>query len=246
MKNKEITPYQQNQALKKQFSELGLDINQVMDFTPMDLDLENRRLQSLLDYVMMYQECGESQEAMIATGKPFPPIYPMISPESDWHRFKLWLEREPLFMILREQAGIPPLDKPIKEMTEEEAEEAIQVRLKDLGKVRIGVYLQELPPHITLMALCEMLEDEMERMEGEGWTLDGCGGYCPGCLQRPWCENGQDLGWIEDNEVGGMHLREELKDFVSMNPQPQEVLDKFNRALEEDLKGFSSADPKYN
>lgn len=26
MKNKEITPYQQNQALKKEFTELGLDL----------------------------------------------------------------------------------------------------------------------------------------------------------------------------------------------------------------------------
>ncbi|MEQ8706852.1 MAG: hypothetical protein RIC19_23165 [Phaeodactylibacter sp.] len=100
MKNKEITPYQQNQALKKQFAELGLDLEPVMEFTPMDIDLENRRLQS--------------------------------------------------------------------------------------------------------------------------------------------------LGWQEDNEAVGMHLRAELQDFVSMNPQPKEVLDAFNEELEEEIRGFRSADPKNN
>lgn len=30
MKNKEITPCQQNQALKKEFAELGLDLEPVM------------------------------------------------------------------------------------------------------------------------------------------------------------------------------------------------------------------------
>lgn len=43
-----------------------------------------------------------------------------------------------------------------------------------------------------------------------------------------------------------MHLRAELRDFVSMNPQSKEVLDAFNRALDEEMKGFGSADPKYN
>jgi len=246
MKSKEITPYQKNQALKKEFSELGLDLDQVMYYTPMDLDLENRRLQSLLEYVIRYKECGESQEAMIALDDPFPPIHPMISPESDWYRFKLWLEGKPLAMKLRDQAGIPPLEKPIKEMAEEEVEEAIQMRLEALEKVQIGVYLQDLPPHIFLMALCEMLEEECERMEGGGWMLDGCSGYCPGCLQRPWCETGQSLGWTEDEEAGGMHIRPELWDFVSMNPQPQEVLEAYKRALEEEYKAFRSVDPKDN
>lgn len=246
MKNKEITPYQKNQALKQQFSKLGLELEQVMYYTPMELDLENRRLQSLLDYVIRYKECGESQEAMIALDDPFPPIHPMISPESDWYRFKLWLKGEPLVMKLRDQAGIPPLEKPIIEMAEEEVEEAIQVRLEALEKVQIKVGLQKLPSHIFLMVLCEMLEEEFERMEGGGWMLDACSGYCPGCLQRPWCNTGQGLGWKEDNDSGGMHLREELKDYVSMAPQPQEVLEGYNRALEEECESFRSVDPKDN
>lgn len=48
------------------------------------------------------------------------------------------------------------------------------------------------------------------------------------------------------HEAGGMHLRAELQDFVSMNPQPKEVLDAFNEELEEDIRGFRSADPKNN
>lgn len=67
-----------------------------------------------------------------------------------------------------------------------------------------------------------------------------------GLARRPWCDAGQSLGWTEDNEAGGMHLRAELRDFVSMNPQSKEVLDAFNRALDEEMKGFGSADPKYN
>lgn len=246
MKDKEITPYQQNQALKKQFAELGLDLKPVMDFTPMDLDLENRRLQSLLDFLMMYRERGESQQVMELFDKPFPPIFPMISPENDWYRFRLWLEGAALTMKLREQAGLPPLEKPVQKMTEEEVEEAIQARLEALEKVSMGICLNELPPPVFLLALCEMLDEEMERMEGEGWMLDGCSGYCPGCLQRPWCDTGQSLGWAEDNEAGGMHLRAELQDFVSMNPQSEEVLDAYNQELEEEMRGFRSADPQDN
>ena len=246
MKQKEIITYQENQALKKQFQELGLDLEQVMYFTPMDLDLENRRLQSLLDFVEKYREGGESEHVMELLDKPFPPIYPMISPENDWYRFRLWLEGAPLVMKLRDQAGLPPLEKPIREMTEAEIEVAIQMRLDALEESGISICLQELPPHILLMALCEMLDEETERMEGEGWMLDGCSGYCPGCLQRPWCDTGQSLGWKEDNEAGGMHLRAELQDFVSMNPQSEEVLDAYNQALEEEMREFRSADPKDN
>lgn len=246
MKNKEIAPYHKNQELKKQFPELGLDLEPVMQFSPMDLDLENRRLESLLDFVLAYRERGESQEAMELLDRPFPPIFPQISPDNDWYRFRLWLESEPLRLKLRDQAGLPPLEKAIPEMTEEEAKEAVEVSMEALQKNGIGVHLQELPPHILLMALCEMLDEESERIEGGGWMLDGCSGYCPGCLQRPWCDTGQSLGWTEDRQAGGMHLREELRHFVSMAPQPEQVLAEYERKLEEDMAGFRRQDPQDN
>ncbi len=74
----DIEPYRQNLALKQAFVDMGLDLQEVFDdFTPLDLDRENRRLQALLDFVKKYQEVG-SLEAMelVAGGFCFSPIRP--------------------------------------------------------------------------------------------------------------------------------------------------------------------------
>jgi len=52
MAKEDLLPYQQNLDYRREFKRLGLDLEALMEFTPLDLDLENRRLKNLLDFVM--------------------------------------------------------------------------------------------------------------------------------------------------------------------------------------------------
>jgi len=54
MPREDLQPLHHNHLLKKEFEHLGLDLEAVFHFTPLDLDLENRRLESLLDFVKRY------------------------------------------------------------------------------------------------------------------------------------------------------------------------------------------------
>ena len=62
----DIEPFRHNLALKQEFDLLGLDLAEVFDFTPLDLDLENRRLENLLDFVRKYQQYGSQQMMELA------------------------------------------------------------------------------------------------------------------------------------------------------------------------------------
>ena len=101
MAKEDIASYQRNLALKQEFKFLGLDLAEVMEFSPLDLDLENLRLENLLDFVHRYRKHG-SREAMEGEFL-FPPIFPGIDPDSDWYRFELWMEGKPTRMTLADQ-----------------------------------------------------------------------------------------------------------------------------------------------
>jgi hypothetical protein len=51
----DILPLQQNLILKRYFIARGLDLEAVMEFTPHNLDLENKRLKNLVDFIEEYQ-----------------------------------------------------------------------------------------------------------------------------------------------------------------------------------------------
>jgi hypothetical protein len=57
--------------------------------------------------------------------------------------------------------------------------------------------------------------DSLPIAGGAGFTvLTGCGGDCPGCFQRPWCETGQEVGSEEDHAAGGMALPPEVRPYL--------------------------------
>ncbi len=225
----ELGPYRQNLALKQTFVDMGLDLVEIFDdFTPLDLDRENARLQSLLDFIEKYKQCGSRENMeLIAGGFCFPPIYPGIDPESDWYRFELWLRGEPTRLTIAEQ--MPPHFnlKNLDEIPEEEMESELQKLLDAIGETGNGVALNDdIPARLLYKELLEWLGEkhELSGPFGGGWTYDGCGGYCPGCFQRPWCESGQDLCWPEDEEAGRMFLIEEVRQYVSASPQSLAML----------------------
>ena len=95
------------------------------------------------------------------------------------------------------------------------------------------------PARIVYEAILESLEEE--DMGGEGWHNDGCSGYCPGCVQRPWCDTGQESCWTEDEKAGKMHLPEALNDFVSASPISLDLLREEQKIKDEKWEAFKKS-----
>ncbi len=239
MNQADLDVFRDNIRLKKAFLKLNLDIVPVMEFMPYHLDIENRRLAALLAFVEKYQEC-QSRKIMELIGKPFPPIFPGISPESDWHRFKLWLDgapvREKLRTLLPENfQPIPP-----NQVTDANAEKALGVLNEALEEIGYGFDLwRGIPPKVMYQYLWDSLEEVFELDEEGGWVLDGCNGYCPDCFQRPWCETGTTSHWPEDEKAGKMNLPDILSPYVSASPNSLDIL---RRYKEEDFEDMGDRD----
>lgn len=244
MAKEDIAVYQQNLELKQQFKRQGLDLNEVMEFSPFDLDLENRRLESLLDFVVRYNKCGSQQTMELIEGDfVFPPIFPGISPENDWYRFELWLQGLPTRTTMIKQLPKGFVLKSPEELTDEEIGPEFDHLVETLDNLGYGISLQEgIPPRLVYENLLEHLGEDFEFNPGGGWCYDGCSGYCPGCFQRPWCETGSSSCWTEDEEAGKMYLIEPLNRFVSASPQSLEILQKFQAEEDADFTKFEAED----
>jgi len=227
MAKHDIEPYHRNLALKQEFDLLDLDLAEVFEFTPFDLDLENRRLDQLLDFVKKFRQYGSRETMELVEGNfCFPPIFPGIDPDSDWFRFELWLKGEPARKTITEQLPETFTIKNPTDIPEEEIEAELEKLLEAVDQAGYGISLNDdVPARIVYQHILEWIGETFELSgSGGGWTFDGCSGYCPGCFQRPWCETGNGCCWPEDEEAGKMHLTEELKDYVSASPQSLEIL----------------------
>lgn len=228
MAKQDLKPYQQNLRYKQAFLDLGLNLKEVFEFTPLDLDLENRRLENLLGFVQKYQHYG-SQELMELEENAycFPPIFPGISPESDWYRFEQWLIGDPVRKTITEQLPETFIIKDPDEIPESEIEVELKTLIQAVEQAGYGFSLNEgMPARLVYKMIREWIGEEFELSGkgGGGWFFDGCSGYCPGCEQRPWCKTGLQACWSEDEEAGKMFLMEELKDYVSASPQSLAIL----------------------
>ncbi len=215
-----------------------------MDFTPLDLDLENRRLRHLLDFVKQYRQCGgrEAMEA-IAGRFLFPPIFPGISPDSDWIRFENWIQGKPVRAKLSEQLPQTLTLRKPEEIPEQEIEAELERLETALGQAGYGIGLREgIPARLVYAYLYESLGEIVE-LDGGGWVFDGCSGYCPGCFQRPWCDAGESSCWPEDEEAGEMHLIPELKEYVSASPQSLEIIRELQAEEDAAFERFKAENP---
>jgi hypothetical protein len=218
--SEELLTLQKNLDLKRLFANQDLDLSAVMEFTPHDLDLENRRLFALAKFVYEYDKCGSRKVMEIVKGGyVFPPIFPGIEPDNDWYRFELWRKGEAIEKPLAEMFSDQiPFRKPV-DIAEEEIEAELERMLKSINEAKIGIGLVDgLPPRLLYTYLYEELGESFIVSNG-GWVIDGCSGYCPGCFQRPWCNTGQNGCWPEDEKDGKMSLPEELAAYVSASPQ---------------------------
>lgn len=228
MSKNDLQPYEINRKLKQRFRDLELDLDAVMQYTPMQLDLENRRLASLLNYVLKYQE-SHDRKVMELLGMPFPPIFPGIDPESDWYRFKLWLDGKEIRSTLKNQIPSTFEFRPPEEIPDGAFEIELEKLMKAIESTGAAVCLNnDVPPKLIYQFLWEYLGKSFELSNSfqslGGWTIDGCSGYCPGCFQRPWCDTGGEGAWLEDERAGKMDLIEMVQEFVSPSPQSLKIL----------------------
>ena len=256
----DINEFCENKSLKKELEIRNLDLSQIFCPSPDDLELENRQLRHLLDWVQKYSECHD-REKMEAEGYKFPPIDPCITPENDWYLFERWMNGLPVRSKLKEQ--LP--QKFVLKKTEELSDEEILIELEKLSEALEGagnsIGLNDgIPARLVYNYLLETLEEENEFFIDGGWTHDGCTGYCPDCFQRPWCKSGGQLCWSEDIEAGEMLLIDSLKKYVSASPVSLQILQKCqaekdkkfndfemnknNSDISTDLNSFDSNDDK--
>lgn len=247
MAKEDIAPYKHNLALKQTFKQLGLDLTQVMEFSPFDLDMENLRLESLLDFVHRYQQYNSRETMELIEGDfLFPPIFPGISPDSDWFRFELWLQGEPVRKKLSDQ--LPKsfeLKKP-ELLSEEEIALELEKLAKVLLKAGCSVNLHEgTPIRLQYDFLVETLDEIFELGAGGYWHLDGCDGYCPGCFQRLWCDVGDRSCWPEDEAAGKMSLIDALSPYVCASPQSLQILQKYQAEEDARHEQFEAENPEF-
>lgn len=234
MPREDLQIYELNLSLKKVFKELNLELEPIFYFTPLDLDSENRRLEHLLDFVKRYQQYG-SQEVMKKVEGEFiyPPIYPGISPWSDWTCFERWIQGKPVREPLLNQFSLHEKFRPAADIPDSEIEAETDRLISYIRKTGNGISLNDgIPIRLVYSNLMEWIKEPHEF--GGGWTFDGCSGYCPGCFQRPWCETGNSSCWPEDEEIQKIHYTEELKKFVSSSPQSYSIISKLQAAEDEE------------
>lgn len=220
--------------IKEAFAKIGLDPDELIEYFPQDLEAKNRFYAGLLEFTKKYLK-HQSREVMELTDDPFPPVYPFISPESDWYRFERWVRGESVRETIRAQLPEKFIIRPSLEVPDTELAAAISALKEVLAKKGFYVELQEIPDRLYYEYILDWIEEEHELCPGGGWHLDGCTGYCPGCVQRPWCETGQICIWPEDEDEGRMVIPKELKHYVSSSKHSLSIMMKADMENGENL-----------
>lgn len=225
MKSENIDLYLENQSLKNEFTMRNLDLSQVWQPTPNDLELENRQLQHLLDWVIAFKEYGGNRKKMEAKGYHFPPLTFDIDPDEDWLRFRRWMAGHTIRGKLKTRLPSDFIIQRAEYLTDEEIIQELERLQQELERFHFSVdSKEEIPPRLVYEDLLEFLEEECDFMMIGNWHLDGCTGYCPDCFQRPWCETGTSSCWQEDEEAGCMVFPDSVKRYVSPSSVSLKIL----------------------
>lgn len=236
----------ENQSLKSKFSYLELNLSDVFSPTPDNLERENKVLRDLLKWVRRYMQCADRKQ-MEKEGYHFPPIEPDISPENDWYRFECWLKGKPIRQTLKEQLPDDLILKAAEQLSDDEIDNVLQKLIIELEKIHFSIELsQELPHRLLYEYLLGSLDEEFDLINDGFWHLDGCSGYCPGCIQRPWCEAGNSSCWQEDEAAGEMYLTESVQRFVSASPMSLKILKKLEAEEEQKLSELKKSQPDFD
>lgn len=244
MPREDLQPLKRNFQLKKAFEKLGLDPAPVLDFTPLDLDLENRRLESLLDFTLAYKKLGGREKMELVHGEcTWPPIMPGIDPESDWYRFGRWVRGESVRDSILNQFSLHEKFRPEADIPDSEIEAELDRLLGHINETGNGVSLRDdIPARLVYRNLMEWIGEphELNGPQSGGWFYDGCSGWCPGCFQRPWCDSGNSSCWPEDEAAGEIHYTDDVKKYVSASPQSFEIIAKLQAEEDADFEKWKA------
>jgi hypothetical protein len=156
MNAKNIDTYLENQSLKSEFEIRNLDLSQVWHSTPDDLELENRQLRHLLDWVEKYQDCRDRKK-MEKQGYLYPPLSFDIDPDSDWLRFERWLAGKLIRGKLRDFLPASFKVKNADELTDDEVMAELEKLIEALAKLHFSVDLKDdLPPRLIYEDVLDM------------------------------------------------------------------------------------------
>jgi hypothetical protein len=223
----------ENNALRKEFERRGLDLGQVWHSCPGDPELDNRRLRELFEWVVAYESCPDRGK-LEQRGYFYPPVEPDIDPDADWIRFERWVQHKPVTWRYADAFGQL---KPADHLTEAELSAMLDTICEQLARrgIVIEACSDDVPERLWYEYLYRKLgEEEFEFVESGALVfMTGCDGYCPDCVQRPWCANGSSSCWPEDEEAGHMVVADRARRFVSASPVSLDVL----RAADEEAAG---------
>lgn len=202
---------QQEMALRAWFEQEKLNPDSIYE-PPQEPERRVAVLLDLASWVTTWHKL-RNRRHMEAKGFLYPPVEPDYDPDSDWLLFESWVQGKPLQWSLAD--AVKNFEEPGQldaERTEERAE-AIASLLEDRG---VQADLRpEIPAKIRYAYLLKVAREEKFPLMAEGtFMVLGCSGFCPGCIQRLWCENGRETGWLEDEEAGGLALTPEIKEFL--------------------------------
>jgi hypothetical protein len=204
-----------NRQLRKVFSAMGLEPSEVLEVHPGEAaETENRRLNTLLDWVLAWQAWPDRSD-LERRGYCHPPISHCINPEADWVVFEHWVKGQSVAWRYEEVFG--PI-VPLCNLKPEEVESALHDIQENLWSRHVSVeYEERLPAKLAYMKLSAYLRDAWFDVLDDGtvFHITGCDGYCPGCFQRPWCEAGQAESWPEDARHGMMVYPDDIKPFIA-------------------------------
>lgn len=202
-----------NRALRRWFESRGLPLEEI--WTPIGecLDLENRQLENLQRWVLMYEKF-EDRRALEERGYRYPPIEPDFDPDTDWLRFERWMAGEHLNWRYDKEFG--ELSKS-EGLTEEQLRHEIDEISDNLASRSVIVSFRDgVPLPLVHAYLRQVVEDEEFEIEApHAFTvLDGCSGYCPACFQRPWCDAGNEPNWPEDEDAERLVYPKEVRPYL--------------------------------
>ncbi len=207
----------ENQALRQEFKLRGLNPAEVFSGDTEDVERENRVLRSLLEWVDAYREYPDRKQ-LAEQGYEFPPVEPDCDPDTDWLRFERWITGKPVSWDVSREILT---EKELAELTDEEVSAALK-ELCDFLEARsvIVEFESDIPARLVYRQVASFLAEEPVPFMGSATTmhLDGCSGYCPGCVSRPWCESGNESRWPEDEDAGHIVFPPAVKDYVSPAP----------------------------
>jgi hypothetical protein len=199
-------------ALLSWFQSRGLDLDGIWEQLSDDLEQQNRHLARLKFYVVAYEQCPDIEELQ-RRGYHYPPVEPDMGIENDWLRFERWVRGKDLTWQYEDVFGALPDTSTLDEAA---LSAELEKLFENLVSRNICFYVYDgVPDRITYLLAKQCLREPFEHSAPNTVTHIGCNAWCPGCLQRPWCEAGQELGWPEDDEAGEMVVPEEITSYVN-------------------------------